>query len=165
MQLVGDGVKLIGEDEVVTADGSRRAAGRQNRASSLFVKGFTKAYPELASKSPVYAQLRNLIDMLVASAFIQEQDYYGKAGWSMELFGSEKAYPVETGQSPRWAATAVNSRWTGNRLMTPIGGGVSIHAARALDSENLLSDEEGQVKAVRNQIDIKALAKDKWWWD
>ena len=49
--------------------------------------------------------------------------------------------------------------------MTPIGGGVSIQAARALDSENLLSDEEGRVKAVRNQIDIKALAKDKWWWD
>ena len=31
MELVGDGVKLVGEDELVTADGERKQAGRGNR--------------------------------------------------------------------------------------------------------------------------------------
>ena len=44
MQLVGDGVKLIGEDELVTAAGQRHAAGRSSAASQAFVSSFTKKY-------------------------------------------------------------------------------------------------------------------------
>ena len=72
MELVGDGVKLVGEDEFVTGSGQRKtAAGHGNKASQAFVTGFTKKYPELAERSPVYAELRNLIDLAVAAAYIQ----------------------------------------------------------------------------------------------
>ena len=81
MELVGDGVKLVGEDELVTAGGQRKkAVGRGNKASRAFVTSFTKKYPELAERSPVYAELRNLIDLAIAAAYIQQQDYCGQAG-------------------------------------------------------------------------------------
>ncbi len=165
MELVGDGVKLIGADEVVGQDGRRNTADRASRASQAFVTGFTRKYPKLAAQSPVYAQLRNLIDLLVAAAFIQEQDYYGQSGWAMDTFASEAAYAVETGHAPKRVATAVNGLWKGNTLMLPIGGGVTIQAEEALIGDNLLVDEKGLVDEARQKIDIKSLPKDQWWWD
>ncbi|NIP84382.1 MAG: DUF1598 domain-containing protein, partial [Planctomycetales bacterium] len=122
MQLVGDGVKLLGEDQLVAADGSRRAGGRFDRASEVFTRSFTEKYPQLAARSPVYAQMRNLIDLAVAAAFIRQQDFYTQAGWAMSLFADERAYPVETYPSPQQVETAVNVVWKGSVAMTPVGG-------------------------------------------
>ena len=56
MELVGDGVKLIGQDELVRGDGSRAQSNRVDRASQSFVTSFTKKYGALAKVSPVFAQ-------------------------------------------------------------------------------------------------------------
>jgi len=164
MELVGDGVKLIGEDELVTADGQRQNAASANKASEAFVTAFTKSYPELAEKSHIYADLRNLIDLAVAAAYMQKADFYNKAGWTMPLFGDEKKFAVEVHNAPKQVATAVNAIWKGYRLMTPIGGGVAIDAARAIESANLLKDETGQVAKARQQLKLE-LAEGQWWWD
>ena len=55
MELVGDGVKVVGENELVAANGQRQASGYVDRASQAFVAAFTKVYSELADRSPVYA--------------------------------------------------------------------------------------------------------------
>jgi hypothetical protein len=164
MELVGDGVKLVGEDELVSTGGERKAVGRGNKASQAFVASFTKFYSELADRSPVYAELRNLIDLSVAAAYIQEQDLYGKAEWKMEFFGNEKNYSVETFNAPKQVATAVNAIWRGNRLMTPVGGGVQIEALMALAPEKRLSDDKAKVAKLREQTKIE-LPKGHWWWD
>ena len=164
MELVGDGVKLVGQHELVGPDGQRQSSGNIDRASQAFVSTFTKKYSELAERSPVYAELRNLIDLSIAAAFLQHQDYYGKAGWKMELFGNEQTFSVETFNSPKQVETAVNAIWKGARLMTPVGGGVQILANRALESENLLPDESGKVGRTRQQIKPD-VAPGRWWWD
>ena len=108
MELVGDGVKLVGEDEMVASTGQRKSTNSgTNPASQAFVTSFTKRYPELAARAPVYAELRNIIDLAVAAAFIQEQDYYGKAGWKMSLLGDEKRFAVETYNEPKMVESAV----------------------------------------------------------
>lgn len=164
MELVGDGVKLVGEDELVAANGQRKQTGGSSRASQAFVTGFTKAYPNLAARSPIYAQLRNIIDLSVAAAFIREQGYYEQADWKLETFGSEGRYPVETLNTPKQVETAVASLWKNKRLMTPVGGGVEISADKALQSGNLLADDKGQVEKTRGQ-GVPKLAEGQWWWD
>jgi hypothetical protein len=164
-ELVGDGVKLVGEDEVVTASGERKAsAGRKNKASQVFVNSFTKRYPELAERSPVYAELRNLIDAVVAAAYIQQQDFYGKADWKMAFFGDEKEYPVEVYDIPKTVESAVNAIWQGSTLGTPIGGGVQIEPSAALKSDNVLADEKGNVSKLHQSVKPD-LAAGQWWWD
>ncbi|MEX2168177.1 MAG: DUF1598 domain-containing protein [Pirellulales bacterium] len=165
MQMVGEGVKLVGEDEVVAQDGGRRTAGKANRASQAFVNGFTKAYPRLAQRVPVYAQLRNCIDLSVAAAYMQQHDFYGQVGWNMELFGNEELFPVETYNAPKQVASAVNSMWKGASLITPIGGGVSIRPSQALQTVNLLRDEAGQIETTRDGVDLSGLDEGQWWWD
>ena len=82
----------------------------------------------------------------------------------MELFGDESAFAVETYTVPKTVATAVNAVWKGRRLMTPVGGGVTVRPSRALDSENLLDDENGKVAKLHRQTKLR-LAKGQWWWD
>jgi hypothetical protein len=164
MELVGDGVKLVGENELVTAGGQRQAVGSGNKASEAFVTQFTKLYPELAEKSHLYAELRNLIDLAVAAAYIQKADLCEKAGWKMDLLGDERRFAVETFNAPKKVSTAVNAIWKGYRLMTPIGGGVSIDADQALATDKLLPDEGNQVGRLRQETKIE-LAEGQWWWD
>lgn len=165
MELVGEGVKLVGENEVVGKDGGRKVSGGTNRASDAFVRAFTKMYPKLAERSPVYGQLRNCIDLAVAAAFIQHQDYYGLVSWKADLFQSEESYPVETLNPPKEVETAVNSLWKGTMLLTPVGGGVQMRPTEAIDPNNLLEDEEGAVQEARAAIDLANLKADQWWWD
>lgn len=164
MELVGDGVKLVGEDEMVTGGGERRTASGSNLASQAFVTSFTQKYSALAERSPVYAELRNLIDLSVAAAFVQKQDYYGKSGWNAPVFSSEKEMPVEIHESPQMVESVVTAVRKGSTLMTPIAGGVEIRALMAIKPENLLDDEKGEV-AKRHQQLKPELAKGQWWWD
>ena len=167
MELVGNGVKLLNEDEVVSGDGQRHVNGngRGNRASTLFVNAFTQKYPELAAKHHVYAQLRNLIDLSIAAAFMQQQDYYGQVHWDMPIFSSEEKFPVQTCQAPVAVETAVGSKWKNNTLMTPVGGGVTVNPREALLSANMLEDEGGKVQKLHDGLDLKQLADGRWWWD
>jgi hypothetical protein len=165
MEMVGEGVKLVGEDEVVTAGGVRAGSTRVDRASQAFVNNFTRQYPELAKKSPVYSQLRNLIDMAIAAAYIQDRDLYSHAGWEMRTFGDETVFPVEVYTAPKQVKTAVNAVWKGRTLMTPIGGGVHMRPAEALRAHRMLEDEDGSLNETHKTIDIEALEPGRWWWD
>jgi Protein of unknown function (DUF1598) len=165
MELVGQGVKLVGANELVAADGRRVAAAAGSQASELYCKAFTELYPQIAARNPVYAQLRNLIDMSVAAAFIQRQDYYGQSGWKADVMLDEQQYPIETYEAPKTVETACHAVMKGSRLMTPIGGGVHIEPTDALQSSRLLKDDQGTVKAAHSQIKVDGLAKNQWWWD
>jgi hypothetical protein len=166
MQLVGEGVKLVGADELVGASGERKqTAGKGNPAAKAFADEFTKKYPQLSAALPLYAQLRNLIDLAVVGAFLQHRDYYSKAGWRMEGFADEATMPVKTVNAPKQVETAVNAVWRGTHLMTPIGGGVQIAPQEAISASNMLKDDAGKVRQAREKVDLKSLAKGRWWWD
>ncbi len=165
MQLVGEGVKLVGQDELVGHGGERQQSGKINLAAKAFTEDFTKKYPQLSAAAPIYAQLRNLIDLSVVAAFIQQRDLFAKTEWRMESFGNETAMPVKTVNAPKQVDAAVNVVWRGTHVTTPIGGGVHINPHEALSTSNLLKDDEGKVSAARDGLDLKNLPKDRWWWD
>ncbi len=165
MELVGQGVKLISEDELVVAGGGRVASEDRNPASEAFVQSFTRQYDRLAEETPVYAQLRNLIDITIAAAFIQDQDYYGQASWDGGVLMHEDQYAVENHNAPKQVESAVNAIWKGRRLMTPIGGGVSIEARKALATERLQTDQDGVLVSLRSDVDLAGQKPTNWWWD
>lgn len=164
MELIGEGVELATEAKLVGPDGQLNSGAPGDRASELFTQGFTRKYPELAAKSPVYAQLRNLVDMVVAAAFIQQQGYPERAGWRMAVFSDEQKLPVRTQPAPRCVAAAANATWKRNRLIALAGGGVSIRANEALVPERLIPDKDGKLGGLRDQIGRQG-PEDRWWWD
>lgn len=165
MELVGQGVQLLGEDKLIGADGSLAAKGiKPNKASELFTLAFTKKYPDISARIPVYAQMRTMIDLVVAAAFIRQEDFYGRADWSLGLFGNEEALPVETFPEAQNVACAVNVVWKGNRLFVLASGGVSIRPILALREDRLIKDRDGKLAEKYRQTNSKD-AGDRWWWD
>ncbi len=165
LEMVGWGVKLVGASELVQEGGERVGNAIVNKASEAFCQSFTKQYPRLANLEPVYAQLRNLIDISVAAAFIQTKDFYGQANWDLGVFADEQKLPVETCEVPKKVESAVNAIWKGNTLMTPIGGGVDIQPLKAVAKKNLLPDTDGKVEKTRNALQLTELSEGQWWWD
>jgi fatty acid desaturase len=121
-----------------------------------------RRYAEIAARSPVYAQLRTLVDLAVAAAYLQEHDAFGRTQWSAAGLRDEGTLAIERFQPPVHVEPAINAVWRGNRLLTPIGGGVTLEPRMALDSPNLLMDEQGTVAKARGMVVIPA---DRWWWD
>jgi len=165
MQLVGDGVKLVGEDESVTKDGKRKRTGSMNRASTAYCNSFTRMYGKLAERAPLWGELRNLIDMSVAAAFIQEMDFYGQADWDLGVLGDEAKVSVETLESPSQVAPVANAVWKGNYFMSPIAGGVNIQPRVALNSDRVQGDKDGEISKLKSEIKLDNFAAGQWWWD
>lgn len=165
MQLVGKGVKLVTENEMVAPDGIRQRTNSKDIASMSFCSAFTRNYHHMADRTAVYAELKNLVDMSIVAAFIQKEDFYGRAGWDMEVFTDEEQFPVETYTAPKQVETAVNAIFKGNALMTPVGGGVNIQPLKAVAEGKIKYDEKGLIKKVRDTISVDELNEDQWWWD
>lgn len=106
-----------------------------------------------------------MIDIAIAAAFIQKQDYYAQSAWKMETFADERQYAIETYETPKTVEPACTAIWKGNRLMTPIGGGVQMEPMKAVQTENRLKDEKGSVKQAHGSVKLDGLAKGQWWWD
>ncbi len=103
--------------------------------------------------------------MAIAAAYIQEQDFYGQAGWSMPVLLDESKVPVETYTAPEQVETAVNAIWRGNTLMTPLGGGVQMQPRLALRRDRLTVDTDGANEQVKQSAGPSKLADGQWWWD
>ncbi|MEC9093873.1 MAG: DUF1598 domain-containing protein [Planctomycetota bacterium] len=165
MQLVGKGVKLVTENEMVAPDGIRQRSNSRDLASMAFCSAFTRNYHQMADRTAVYAELKNLVDMSIAAAFIQKEDFYGRSGWNLNVFGDEDQFPVETYNAPKQVATAVNAIFKGNALMTPVGGGVNIQPLKAVAEGKIKFDDKGLIDKVGKTISVDDLDPNQWWWD
>jgi hypothetical protein len=163
-QFVGQGVELRTENKRIGAQGGLQNAPEPDVAAERFAAGFTAKYPQLAAASPVYAQLRNVVDLLVAAAWLERSDYYGRIGWRAELLRDESRLATETLPAPQQVQAAVNCIWRGSRLLAPAGGGVEIHPHLALTPDKLLQDEDGAVAKTRGMA-TPAGNVEAWWWD
>ena len=165
MQLVGVGVNLLGEDELVNADGSRSAnKARSNPATRAYAKSFTQKFESIADQVPVYANLRNLIDMSIVAAYLQKEGVYAKTNWDADFFADEAQYQTEYLNEVQFAETAVNTvRRSANLVSYPTGGGVTIEPQIALNEEHLKYDDDGKVEAKRAQAETND--PNAWWWD
>jgi hypothetical protein len=164
MEMLSDSVELHAEDKVIGPAGTLLAGSPPSKPSQRFTESFTRRYPELASRSPVFAQLKQAIDFLVAAAFIREQDFYGRLSWDLGALGDESQLSIEVLDVPRKAPCVANARWKGARLQTPAGGGVSIVADEALSPARRGKDTAGKLAQRRHDVERQVPA-DAWWWD
>ncbi|QDT09685.1 DUF1598 domain-containing protein [Planctomycetes bacterium K23_9] len=164
MKIKERGVQLVGAAERV-ANGGKRVAGRGNKASQAFCQDFTDKFGLIADKVRIYAELRQLVDVAIAAAYIQQQDFYTQANWDMSVLGDESKVAVEIYTAPEQVETAVNAIWRGNTLMTPLGGGVHMQPRLALNPDRLTVDTTGENDQVKKTAGPSDLADGQWWWD
>ncbi len=166
LELVGQGVMLSSEDMQFDKTGRLKGGTTGRSASERFTNGFTSKYEELADVKPVFAQLRNLIDLTIAAAYLQRAGFYEKSNWQPTTLADENKIAIENQHAPRKVPVAANALWKKHRLFCMAGGGVSIQPEIALDQEHLLSDDDGALDSRRHAL-MAWLDDDaeRWWWD
>lgn len=165
MSLEGSAVHLLTESEVMDAAGNREVTQRGNTASIAFCRSFTRNYDKVATQVPVFGELANVMDLTIAAAFIQSRDYYGLTGLDLGMLCDEQQVPIETYEPIKQTESVVTAVIRGGQLITPVSGGVSIHARRAVDDSSVKVDETGKTGELRNQIVVENLEANQWWWD
>ena len=170
IELIGSGVELSTENINFSKGGKAiKAQSKPSAASRTYAHSFTKNYAKIEKASPVYQQLRQSIDLLVAFAWLKQSAAYGKVDWSPEVLVDESKFKTESGPAPKHCPCVANAVWKGNMLILPAGGGVSVTPELALNKKNLQVAEAGIGKDIRAKIDIKnsvdTEGNGSWWWD
>jgi hypothetical protein len=158
-ELRGEGVRAMTEDTRFTATGAAKRTGKENPLAKRWADAFSDKYGELSAELPVFAELRNCIDLAVVAALIVKHELPAKARYGMPLLMSKddvKPVGLETPKTIASQATAVRK---GGTWVVAVSGGVEINSWGAADKA-----EAAPALAETRQA---AAAKDarRWWWD
>jgi hypothetical protein len=157
-ELVGQGVRVLSENEMLAEQGRRVHTGLSEPLNQQFAESFTANFNALAAKYPVYGELRNIFDLAMAVAIIQTENLPARADWQAGALTSGERLRVPQGAVPRQVDTVINHRLIGGRqIVAGVSGGVMVATRDVLEQEGT-----GTTPA----IDIKRPAGNEyWWWD
>jgi hypothetical protein len=163
-ELVGQGVRVLSENELLAQQGRRVHTGQSDPLNRQFAESFTAHFTELAAKYPVYGELRNIFDLAMTVALIQNEGLAERVKWSPTLFTSREELPLPQAAVPRQVETVINHRVVNRtQIIAGVSGGVMVapedvlRESRTSDS-NLRPDQKDASPAQK--VDAGA-----WWWD
>lgn len=165
-ELHGQGVKVLSENELVNDLGERVHTGKSDEPTSEFAHSFTKHFPELAKKYPIYAELQNVFDLALVAALVRGEHLAELIDWKMPHFGPGGAYQPTLGHAPEQVETVVNHRLMSRaKFVAGVSGGVTVQPRDFLKADNVKLDEYGGLQAARGNSTPQDLPASAWWWD
>ena len=164
-ELVGQGVKVLSENELLTQQGQRVHTGDSEPLNREFAHAFTRHFEALAAKYPVYAELRNIFDLALVGAIVRTQRLDDRAGWHMTCFGSKNGYQPSLGTAPKQVETVINHRMTGRVIVAGVSGGVTIDPRDLVQPRAIKTEAGGVLAGEKNTGRPEQLPPGRWWWD
>lgn len=167
-QFRGAGVKVLSENELLTATGERIHTGESEWLNRQFARSFTQHFDALAAKYPVYAELRNVFDMAIVAGLMCSHDLPGRLEWPMSHFRDPQACPVPLGPLPQEVDSVINvielSRKT---LLAGVSGGVAVDTRPLVRPDAVRVNQYGLMEAARGTAadQFDEAPQDAWWWD
>ncbi len=163
-ELVGQGVKVLSENEMLAAQGQRVHTGQSDPLNKLFADRFTAHFAELADKYPIYADLRNVFDLAMVVALIENDGLAKRVHWQPSIFTSADKLRLPNHEVPREVETVINHRVVNARtVLAGVSGGVMVSASETLKSGRR-PDVAGKLEQTRNAMAATEQAG-AWWWD
>ena len=165
-QFAGQRVQLLSQEEMSDAQGNRAASATTRLSTQAFAKQFTDKYPELAEKSPVFAELQNLVDLAVFAALVQKERLAEKVGWKMTTLLDDQRFGHPTFNVPKKVASLVNYKRAGSNIVGLVGGGVTIRPQQVLNKAASSSSGGQRLDSIRTEAaSAKRSDSHPWWWD
>lgn len=170
-QLRGQGVQVQSESEMLTARGERIHTGKSDALNAEFAHNFTKHFNELATKYPIYADLRNIFDLALVAAIVRAEDLPGQAGWRMQYFGEGEGptFVVEYATPAHEVDTIVNHRVIrgakASQIIAGVSGGVHVDTQTMVAPNAIKIATDPRVGDELTQSKPSRLPIDAWWWD
>jgi hypothetical protein len=166
--MTGQGVKVLSENERLSAEGQQIHTGASDELNRQFAHDFTEHFSELCVKYPIYGELRNLCDLALAATIVREESLAGHVGWHLTCFGDPNAYAVGTGEAPKQVETVANCRViNGRTILAGVSGGVGVDPGLLLRQQPMRIESYGKLHNRRAAAaPPKAVqGRDAWWWD
>ena len=162
-ELSGQGVKVLAEDELVTADGQRKPTGKVNQAARRWAETMTEKYDELAVAAPIFGQLRNCMDLAVVCTLIRSKELDQKAGLQLTGLIDETVLAVPSGAVPRSTPSIVSFLERPRSLVITASGGVLIQPWKVVQN----TEQSPALTEVRSKIAASQPVDSptKWYWD
>lgn len=151
-RLRGPAVQLMNEEMLVADDGRLQGVGRASRDWDRFSQTFTKLFSRIETQYPVFADLRNLFDLMMVAGLIRQQNASDWLAGSALL--ESTAYSIPSGSQPRHAEPVFTYRFHGRtrkKLFSIAYGGVSIRPSDALAAAPPAVDTAGELGAMTVQ--------------
>ncbi len=161
----GQGVKVLSENERLSAEGQRIHTGESEVWNRQFARSFTDNFEALCVKYPIYGELRNIFDLALVCSLIREENLAEKTGWHMTCFGDAKAYRTELGSAPKTVESVVNYRIINGVIVAGVSGGVRVDPARLVAPQALQTEASGDLDNRHSAAAVNNSAGDNWWWD
>jgi hypothetical protein len=160
-ELRGPGVKAMTEDEFIQNDGTVRGTGRQDPVAKQWADQMTAKFEDLADSSPVFAELRNVMDMCVVAALLEREDLCGLAGGTSFplLTGKQGGMAVENWNTPKAIPTQCSFLKVGRNYVITASGGVEI------DSWSVAANSKVDPKVKQVHGEAAKPAEATWFWN
>ncbi|MEQ8849395.1 DUF1598 domain-containing protein [Botrimarina sp.] len=156
-RLVGSGVRVLSENELLTLRGERVHTGESDEPTEGFADDFTKHFDELCAVYAVYSELRNVFDLAVLAALVQSESLVERSGWRPKLFFEADALPTPRLRHARRVDTMATLRVVGRRnLLAAVSGGAWLEPSAIARSDKGLTADAPPAPAVNHG---------GWWWD
>jgi hypothetical protein len=163
-ELVGEGVRVLSENELLAAQGQRVHTGQSDPLNQQFADSFTAHFAALARKYPVYGELRSIFDLALALALIESEKLADKAGWHPTRLVENDKLRLPAWPAPREVETVANVVQVNRRqIVAGVSGGVMVDVAETLTkrdgaSSSALTSNRGKSPTIDDKSAV-------WWWD
>lgn len=159
-ELRGQGVKCLTEDDAFQADGTVKQTGKASPVAQKWADMMTDRYEELSAQEPIFGELRNVMDLCVVAALIDQHDLFGRAGSSFSLLtGTTTDVLVpQRWNAPKSIAPQCSFLRSGKSWVVAASGGIQIESFRVATNVETSST----IQQVRDQA---GQGGENWWWN
>ena len=165
-ELVGDGVCVLSENELLAAQGQRIHTGQSDPLNQQFADSFTAHFAALADKYPVYGELRTIFDLSLAVALIDADKLAERARWKPTRLLDNEKLRLPQWPAPREVDTVANCVVVNRRqIIAGVSGGVMVDTEKTLANRTA---ETSTVLATVGKVAPAVAAEGNsivWWWD
>jgi hypothetical protein len=159
-QLRGPGVKAMTEIDFISKTGEVRATGAKNPIAQKWAELMTSKYDELSVQDPVFGQLRNVIDLCVVAALIDQEGLLQRANLSLPMLADTDSKLIfEPLLPPRTVPTQCSHLKKGRQHVLTASGGVDI------DVWSVIENTETDAKVDQVHRDSAAPQTELWYWN
>lgn len=160
----GQGVKVLSENELLAAQGRSVHTGQSDELNRRFAESFTKHFEAISTAYPLYGELRNVFDLSLVLAVIEQEGLLERVGWQANFFSSADVLRLPQVIVPREVETVVNHRVINRRqVIAGVSGGVWVDARKSLD---IRAATDSAVPPSLSRPPAPAVEREVvWWWD
>ncbi|MES1244150.1 MAG: DUF1598 domain-containing protein [Acidobacteriota bacterium] len=168
------GVRLLTEEEHLTASGQRVQTGHSHPVAEKFKSDFTGSYREAARKEAIYAELRTLYRLVALAIFLQRKQVLEQTGLDLNLWLHD--FPEERAKTPerldgvavvqegQMSCTSPKGTRVG-QLWMPMCGGVGVAKAVLGDPSRVTAGGSRLAEMVQRALRAEPKPGQSPFWD